>query len=112
MDDGVLWLLGLLAIFVLLDIAALRFGVDSRGRAREEPLPGEPVSGPPRVPGGGVRALLPRGSLARQAFRARPERSLPLAPIARAQRRSRPFRPFVASDVYGYPGFDLGASGK
>jgi len=43
MDESVLAFLGFVGIFVALDVAALRFGVDSRRLTRELPLPGEPV---------------------------------------------------------------------
>jgi hypothetical protein len=43
MDESVLAFLGFVGIFVVLDVAALHFGVDSRGLTRELPLPGEPV---------------------------------------------------------------------
>jgi hypothetical protein len=43
MDDSVLAFLGFVGIFVVLDVASLRFGVDSRRLTRELPLPGEPV---------------------------------------------------------------------
>ena len=112
MDDGVLAILGFVLIFVALDVAALRFGHDSRSMARELPLPGE----------GGVR--IPRGTLHRvrtlltprtvgedpRPSRAAPSRSL--APIARAQRSRRAFRPRVTGDVDAYPRLDLAAVGK
>ncbi len=43
MDDSVLAFLGFVGIFVVLAVAALRFGVDSRRLTRELPLPGESV---------------------------------------------------------------------
>jgi hypothetical protein len=43
MDDSVLAILGFVAACILLAVAALRFGVDSRGLTRESPLPGDPV---------------------------------------------------------------------
>jgi hypothetical protein len=43
MDDSVLALLSFVVVFVLLDVAALRFAVDSRRLTRELPLPGEPA---------------------------------------------------------------------
>jgi hypothetical protein len=49
-DDGVLGILGFVALFVLLDVAALRFGVDSRRLTREPPLPGSPSSTFPCIP--------------------------------------------------------------
>jgi hypothetical protein len=43
MDDSVLVLLSFVVVFVLLDVAALRFAVDSRRLTRGLPLPGEPA---------------------------------------------------------------------
>ena len=43
MDDSVLAFLGFVAVFVVLAVAALRFGVDSRRLTHERPLPGDSV---------------------------------------------------------------------
>ena len=43
MDDSVLALLSFVVVFVLLDVAALRFAVDSRRLTRDLPLPGVPA---------------------------------------------------------------------
>jgi hypothetical protein len=43
MDGSVLAILGFVAAFVVLDVAALRFGGGWRSLTRELPMPGEPV---------------------------------------------------------------------
>ena len=107
MDDGVLEILGLQFIFVALDDAALRFGVDSRRLTPEQPLPGDPVIRLPRVRGHQVcafRSPALSGKLARQG---RPLPPRPVLPIACVQRLRRPFRPRIASDVHAHPCFGL-----
>ena len=42
MDGSVLAILGFVAALIVLDVAALRFGVDSRSLTCESPMPGEP----------------------------------------------------------------------
>jgi hypothetical protein len=49
-DSGVLGILGFVVIVVALDLAALRFGHDSRGWARELPLAGDVTITRSRVP--------------------------------------------------------------
>ncbi len=112
MDDGVLGILGFVLIFVVLDVAALRFGHDSRSMSRELPLLGDAVVRIPPQTGRHVQALLTLESLRGQALRVRPAPSRSFAPITRVQRRSRPFRPYIAGDVHAYPRFDMAAVGK
>lgn len=45
MDNGVVGFLSFVFIFVVLDVAAVCFGVDSRRLTPELPVPGDPVSG-------------------------------------------------------------------
>jgi hypothetical protein len=111
-DDGVLGFLGFVFIFVVLDVAALRFGVDSRRLTPEQPLPGDPVIRLPRVSGHQVRAFLSPALGGKLARRGRPLPPRPLLPIANVQRLRRPFRPRIASDVDAHPCFDLAAVGK
>jgi hypothetical protein len=106
-DDGVLGFLCFVFMFVALDVAALRFGVDSRRLTPEHPLPGDPVIRLPRVRGHRVctiRSPTLSGKLGRQV-RAFPPR--PVLPIANVQRLRRPIRPRMASDVHAHPCFDL-----
>ncbi len=112
MDDGVLGILGFVLIIIALDVAALRFSVDSRSLTRELPLPGDPVVRISPDIGRHVRAMQTREALRDHELRIRPAPLRTLTPIARAQRLSRPFRPHIASDAYGYPRFDIAAAGK
>jgi hypothetical protein len=112
MDDGVLGFLGFVAILIVLDVAALRFGVDSRRLTREPPLPGDPVARIPPDAGRRARGLLTFAALRANALRVQPASPRFLARTASAQRLRRPFRPYVSGDAYGYPRFDLGAAGK
>lgn len=105
MDDIVLAFFGFVSVFVVLAVAALRFGVDSRRLTRELPLPGEPVVRVPPDIGRHRRAPLTLEALREQVPRARPAPRRSLAPIARVHRLSRPKRPSIASDVNGSPYF-------
>ena len=112
MDDGVLEILGFIFIFIALDVAALRFGVDSRRLTPERPLPGDPVIRLPRVRGHQVCAFLSPALIGKLARQGRPLPPRPVLPIAHVQRLRRPFRPRIASDVHAYSYFDLAAVGK
>ena len=101
MNDSVLAILGFIAAFVVLDVAALRFGVDSRRLTRELSLPGEPVVRVPPDIGRHLRAPLAQEALRERTLPAWATAPRPLAPIARAHRISRPFRPSIANDVNG-----------
>lgn len=112
MDSEVLGILGFVFLFVALDVAALRFGCDSRSMSRELPLPGDAAVRIPHGTGHRLRVLLSPERLGNAARRARPAPSYAPAPSARAQRSRRPFRPYIAGDVYAYPRFDMAAVGK
>lgn len=112
MHDGVLEFLGFVAILIVLDVAALCFGADSRHLTRELPLPGEPVMGSLPAIGRHVRARLNDEIRGKQVLLVRPARLRSIAPFACVQPLSRPKRPLAAGDVYGYPHFDLAAAGK
>jgi hypothetical protein len=101
MDDSVLAFFGFVTVFVVLAVAALRFGVDSRRLTRERPLPGEPVVRIPFGIGRHPRAPLTLEALREHSLPAGPAAPWPLAPIARVHRLSRPKRPTIASDVNG-----------
>lgn len=111
MDDGVLGILGFLFVFVALDVAAIRFGQDSRSMTRELPLSGDAAIRLPPGAGRRLRALL-TPELGNRAQRARPAPSRVPAPIARAHCSRRPFRSYIAGDAYAYPRFDMAAVGK
>jgi hypothetical protein len=68
MDDIVLAFLGFVAVFVVLAVAALRFGVDSRSLTRERPLPSESVVRVPPDISRYRRALLARDALREHAL--------------------------------------------
>ena len=112
MDDGVLGILGFVLIFVALELAALRFGHDSRSILRELPLPGDAVIRIPPGAGRRLRALLTSETLGNGAWPTRPMPSCAPTAVTRAKRFRRPFRPYIASDVYAYSRFDLAAVGK
>jgi hypothetical protein len=76
MEESALALLSFFIGFVILAVAALRFGVDSRWLTRESPLPGEPA----------VRL---------QLVASRGERALPVREVSRLQ--ARPVRMTFAS---------------
>jgi hypothetical protein len=103
-DGPVLGILGFVAILVLLDVAALRFGEDSRTWTRELPQAGDAAPPFPRRP----------------RFRLRPARARlgqgwTVAPIRDLRIAERPWptptRPFVPRPVC-YQRFDLAAAGK
>jgi hypothetical protein len=83
MDDSVLAFLGFVGIFVVLDVAALRFGVDSRRLTRELPLPGAPVVCVSPDNGRHLCALLTLEALQERTLLAWPAPPRSLAPIAR-----------------------------
>jgi hypothetical protein len=79
MNDAVFTILGFIAIFVVLDVAALRYGVDSRGLTRELPLMGDAAIRTTPDIGSRLRAWLTLET-PEESPRSRPEpaRSLPL----------------------------------
>lgn len=112
MDSGVLGILGFVLLFVALDLAALRFGQDSRSMAREMPLSGD--AGIRLPPGIGRRPRAPLAAESREhhAPRAWPALSHAPAAIVRSHRSGKPFRPYLAGGAYAYPRFDMAAVGK
>jgi hypothetical protein len=79
MNDAVFTILGFIAVLIVLDVAALRYGVDSRGLTRELPLSGDAAVRMTPDIGRRLRASLTLESPG-ESPRARPEpaRSLPL----------------------------------
>lgn len=112
MDSDILGILGFVLIFVALDLAALRFGHDSRSMTRELPLPGDAAMRIPPGTGRRLRVLLTLDMINSHARSSPPAPLCVPALIARAQRARKPFRPYAAGDVYAYPRFDMAAVGK
>lgn len=104
MDSGVLEILGLLLVFIVLDVAALRFGHDSRGRAREMPLAGDVTITRPRLP---TIRIWSRATEASQASAGRRSAAVPIQTA-----KTKPFRPLIPRDVLCFERLDLAAVGK
>ena len=104
MDGEVLGILGFVFLFVVLDVAALRFGHDSRGWARELPLAGDVTITRPRLPALRIRS---RAARVAQRWTGRRAVAVVLQPTV-----AKPFRPPVPREVLCFQRFDLAAAGK
>ena len=96
MDSDVLGILGFVFLFVVLDVAALRFGCDSRRWVREMPLGSDGVSTQP----GSGRQLRRRSRIVPQ-----------LEPMISQRPWHQPLRPYLPRPVFCH-GLDLAAAGK
>lgn len=96
MDSDVLGILGFVFLFVVLDVAALRFGYDSRRWAREMPLGSDAIS---TQPGSGRRL--------RQRWQIVPQ----LEPMISQRPWHQPLRPYLPRPVFCHS-LDLAAAGK
>lgn len=104
MDSDVLGILGLVFLFVVLDVAALRFGCDSRRWVRELPLAGDVTIARPRLP---TPRMRPRETAGAQTWAGRRAAAAALRPAA-----AKPFRPAIRRDVLCFEQLDLAATGK
>lgn len=93
MDGPLATIIGIVLALVLLDLAALRFGYDSRDGRRELPLVAAPDPSPPRPKGHRVRIRW-RGAMSRDGWCA------------------RRFEPRALRSAHAYVGLGLGAAGK
>lgn len=96
MDSDVLGILGFVFLFVVLDIAALRFGYDSRRWVREMPFVSDAVSTRPRA----GRQIRLRRTIVPQ-----------LEPMILQRPWQQSLRPYLPRPVFCH-GFDLSAAGK
>lgn len=108
MDETLVGIVGFVLALVVLDLAALRAGHDSRPLRPEPPLGALPPIGPaaPGGPGRGGRRLTVRGPFAE------PLRPAVAAPVRLPSPTPKPFAPPVLGDALGYHAFDLAAAGK